>query len=203
MRCKRLFDYALAGTALVAATPLFLLFGALIKLEDGGPVFFVQDRVGKKGKLFPCLKFRTMILNAEAQMLHWRETNAPEWQEYTTSNNKLVRDPRVTRVGQVLRRTSLDELPQLLNVLLGHMSVVGPRPLLEDELEQYGAARVEKYGQMLPGITGLWQVSGRSNTSFEMRAEFDMQYWANRSLWQDLAILARTVKVVLGKDGAY
>jgi Undecaprenyl-phosphate galactose phosphotransferase WbaP len=198
---KRLLDLAGAATLLVLLSPLMLTVAWLIKREDGGPVFFVQRRIGRRGQPFPFIKFRSMVLDADAALERWKRENPELYQQYVASNFKLRDDPRITRVGRWIRRTSVDELPQLINVLRGDMSLVGPRPLLPRELPDYGPA-IATYGLARPGITGLWQVSGRSNTTFADRIAMDLWYVRNWSLWYDIVILMRTVRVVLKQDGA-
>lgn len=198
---KRVFDLLAAGILLILLSPLFTVIAWHIRKEDGGPVFFIQERLGRHGAAFPCIKFRSMVLDAEDRLRDYLAQNPSIKAEYER-NYKLREDPRVTQIGQLLRRTSMDELPQLLNVLRGEMSLVGPRPLLERERARYGDGII-LYGKVHPGITGLWQTSGRSETTFEERAALDAWYIKNWSIWYDLVILLRTVKVVLGKGGAY
>ncbi|MEG6568011.1 sugar transferase [Thermoanaerobacterium saccharolyticum] len=198
---KRLIDFVLSFIAIIILSPLFIILAVLIKIDSKGPVFFVQDRIGLNGKLFKAYKFRTMILNAEEILLKWLEENPDIRDEYLI-NHKLKDDPRITRVGKFLRKTSLDELPQLFNVLKGDMSLVGPRPYLVRELND-----VSSYAKYLwrvpPGITGLWQISGRNDVDFEGRLKMDMQYISNWNIWLDLNILFKTIPAVLKKDGAY
>ncbi|WP_414041341.1 undecaprenyl-phosphate galactose phosphotransferase WbaP [Acidithiobacillus sp. M4-SHS-6] len=198
---KRIFDLFSATIITILASPLLLVLAWKIKSEDGGKVFFIQERIGHNGKPFPCFKFRSMVHDAEDRLKEYLKNNPTIAAEYAR-NFKLRNDPRVTRVGRFLRRTSLDELPQLFNVLLGQMSLVGPRPLLAREIERYGEG-IHLYIQVRPGITGLWQVSGRSETTFTDRADLDAWYVKNWTLWYDIVILLRTVKVVLARDGAY
>jgi len=184
---KRFVDLAIAIPALIVLLPLLVLLGLLVKIQDGGPMFFVQPRVGRRGLLFPCLKFRTMVVHAEDYMqtvLHEDPEAAREWRE----KQKLSNDPRVTPVGRVLRMTSADELPQLINVLRGDMSIVGPRPILPQQSEEYGSA-LTRYCTARPGITGLWQVSGRSESSFRRRPELDQIYLDAWSPLTDLVLL--------------
>lgn len=185
---------------LLALSPLMLLVIWLIWRRDGLPVFFAHYRVGRDGKLFRCLKFRTMARDAErmlAELLRNDPAARAEWQR----DQKLTNDPRITPVGHFLRRTSLDELPQLFNVLRGEMSLVGPRPITVAELTRYGRVRWH-YLSVRPGMTGLWQVSGRNNTSYEERVELDRDYVERHSLWLDLRILVKTINVVVARDGA-
>lgn len=197
---KRFFDLLLSAALLLLLAPLLFLLALAVKVQDGGPALFTQQRVGYRGRMFGCLKFRSMVVDAEARMqslLCADPEAAREWAE----KQKLTRDPRVTPVGMVLRATSADELPQLINVLLGEMSIVGPRPMLEDQIDQYGPA-IARYCAARPGITGLWQVSGRSETTFRRRAELDQVYLRNWNLLTDLVLLTRTVGVVARKRGA-
>jgi undecaprenyl-phosphate galactose phosphotransferase len=197
---KRSFD--LAGSILLLAllSPAILLIAAAIKLEDGGPLLYRHQRVGRDGK-FDCYKFRTMRVDAPAQLseLLTRDPDArAEWE----SDFKLRNDPRITRVGRFLRRNSLDELPQLLNVIKGEMSLVGPRPIVADEMSRYGDELLS-YKRVRPGITGLWQISGRNDVSYRRRIALDVWYIRNWSLWYDVVILLKTLVVVFRGRGAY
>lgn len=194
-QAKRLFDIILAIILLVIATPLLLLVALWIRLDDGGPIFFHQIRIGRDGRPFPCFKLRTMVVDAEARLA---EMQAREGHVLFKDAN----DPRITRPGRLLRRLSIDELPQLLNVLRGEMSLVGPRPPLPTEVEQYETDMLRRLN-VRPGITGLWQVSGRSDLSWEDTVRLDLYYVDNWSLIQDLLILARTVSAVFSSRGAY
>ena len=198
---KRALDIALSSTALLFLSPLFIAVGLAIKLTSRGPIFFGHHRNGRTGSSFKALKFRTMVPEAAralAEHLASHPEECFEWQR----NQKLKSDPRVTRVGKWLRRFSLDELPQLVNVLRGDMSLVGPRPIVESEVVKYGSG-YDLYTRVRPGITGLWQVSGRNNTTYDARVAFDEYYVRNWSIWIDAYILIRTVKVVLTAEGAY
>jgi Undecaprenyl-phosphate galactose phosphotransferase WbaP len=199
---KRIFDITVASLLLVILMPLMLYVGWRIWREDGGPVIFHQPRQGKGQREFGFLKFRSMVRDADEVLCRWRETNSPEWQEYYANNFKLKNDPRVLSVGSWIRATSIDELPQLINVLRGEMSLVGPRPLLTRELPEYGES-IHLYRQARPGLTGLWQISGRSNTTFSDRANLDEWYVQNWSLWYDIAIMFKTIDVVFNKSGAH
>jgi exopolysaccharide biosynthesis polyprenyl glycosylphosphotransferase len=194
---KRGFDIALSSLALVVSIPLLLLAAVLIKLTSPGPVLFRQERVGRRGRRIHVLKLRTMVADAEARLgeLHLlNEADGPLF--------KIRHDPRVTRVGRALRKLSLDELPQLVNVLKGEMSLVGPRPALPSEVTQWGPELFDRL-RVQPGITGMWQVRGRSDSSFSQYQRWDLYYVDNWSMMHDLAILLRTVPVVLGSKGAY
>jgi len=199
---QEIFNYFLAILLLPLLLPILIVLALLIKKESPGPIFFTHNRVGKKGKIIPTLKFRSMYEDADKrlQKLLSEDINIKkEWE----INFKLKNDPRVTRVGKFLRKTSLDELPQIFNVLKGEMSFVGPRPVVQEELDMYYRENVEYYFMVKPGITGLWQVSGRSDTDYDFRVETDKWYVRNWSLWLDIVILIKTVKVVIFRDGAY
>ena len=196
---KRLIDVIGSLALLVLFSPLFLVVALMVSL-DGGPVFYRHKRIGRDGKPFGCLKFRTMILGAEAclnEYLSYHPEQRREWEQ----DQKLAFDPRVTAISNVLRRLSLDELPQLVNVLVGEMSLVGPRPVTEGELKHYGAA-ASAYLAVRPGLTGPWQASGRNDVSYATRVAMDEAYVRNFSLWNDIVILLRTPGVVLSKKGA-
>lgn len=191
----------LVGLALLLLfSPLMLSIALLIWRRDGAPIFFGHYRVGASGKLFRCLKFRSMYINSE-QMLNDLLRTDPRARIEWERDQKLSVDPRITPIGHFLRRTSLDELPQLINVVRGEMALVGPRPITVPELSRYGQVRWH-YLSVLPGMTGLWQVSGRNNTSYEERVELDRHYVENRNVWLDLSILAKTARVVVLREGA-
>lgn len=197
---KRLMDILLASLGLVMASPIALLLWLLIR-RDGGSAFYGAPRVGREGELFRCWKFRSMHMDADERLQEVLANNpkmAKEYERYC----KITDDPRVTRVGKFIRATSLDEIPQLFNVLVGDMSLVGPRPMLEKEIEKYGRD-FYLYKMVRPGVTGLWQVSGRSDASFDRRARFDSWYIRHWSLWHDVVIILRTIKVVLLRSGAH
>ncbi len=199
---KRTFDITVASLMLTLLAPLMLYVAWRIWREDGGPAIFRQPRLAKNNGEFPFLKFRSMVKDADNILARWREENSPEWQEYYGNNFKLKNDPRVLHVGEWIRATSIDELPQLINVIRGEMSLVGPRPLLAREINEYGQT-INLYRQSRPGLTGLWQISGRSSTKFADRASLDAWYVQNWSLWYDIAILFKTVDVVFNRRGAY
>jgi undecaprenyl-phosphate galactose phosphotransferase len=197
---KRMFDLVVSLTVLLVGLPV-LLWIALRVSASGRPVFYGHTRVGRHNKPFPCYKFRTMEINADqllADLLARDPEARAEWQK----DFKLKNDPRVTPIGQFLRKTSLDELPQLWNVIKGEMSLVGPRPVVDAELARYGN-QVEYYLEANPGITGLWQISGRNDISYDERVYLDAWYVKNWSLFSDIVILFKTVKVIFKKDGAY
>jgi len=185
---------------LMLLAPLMLVIAVLIARRDGMPILFGHYRVGQRGQLFRCFKFRSMFRDSE-QMLADLLRNDPRARAEWARDQKLANDPRITPIGQVLRRTSLDELPQLLNVLRGEMCLVGPRPITVGELTRYGRVRWD-YLSVRPGLTGLWQVSGRNNTSYDERVALDRHYVEQRSLWLDIGILLRTVRVVALREGA-
>jgi exopolysaccharide biosynthesis polyprenyl glycosylphosphotransferase len=194
---KRALDVVVASVLIVALAPLLLVVALVIRLTSPGPVFFAQERVGLNKRRFRMLKFRTMVQDAERKMKeleHLNEASGPVF--------KIRNDPRVTRVGAVLRRTSIDELPQLINVLKGDLSLVGPRPLPVRDYEGFDKDNHRRRFSVRPGITCLWQIGGRSNVSFERWMELDMEYIDNWSLWLDLKILFKTIPVVLRGTGA-
>ena len=193
-------NQAVALLLLVLLSPVMAVVTFFIWKRDGAPVLFAHYRVGRNGKLFRCMKFRSMLRNSEqvlADLLRNDEQARAEW----ARDQKLTNDPRITPIGHFLRRSSLDELPQLLNVLRGEMSLVGPRPITVAELTRYGSVRWH-YLSVRPGITGLWQVSGRNNTSYEERVALDRRYVEQRSVLGDVAILFKTVRVVVLREGA-
>jgi exopolysaccharide production protein ExoY len=199
-RRSRVIDVSLAATALIILLPVLLLIALIIWLHDRGPPVFAHIRIGKGGKTFPCLKFRTMVMDAEQRLsdiLRSDPNAAEEWQR----DQKLRIDPRITPIGNFLRKTSLDEVPQLFNVLIGQMSLVGPRPIVENEIPRYGRY-FKHYCRVRPGITGLWQVSGRNDVSYRRRVVMDTVYCRTKSMTLDLSILTLTVPAVLRRRGA-
>ena len=196
---KLAFDLAMASFILLVCSPMFLVAGALIR-RDGGAVFFGHKRVGSGASAFSCLKFRTMVSNS-ADVLQALLEHDPAARAEWDDTQKLTKDPRVTRIGKLLRATSLDELPQLINILRRDMSLVGPRPIVEQEVARYGE-NIVYYYETKPGLTGLWQVSGRSDTSYVQRVQLDCWYVRNWSMWHDIAILAKTIPAVLLRKGA-
>jgi exopolysaccharide production protein ExoY len=197
----RALDIVLAGSILVFLAPLMLLIALLIWMEDGGWPLFGHRRIGRGGVSFACLKFRSMVPDAEAR-LERLLASSPEARLEWQTDHKLREDPRITRLGGFLRRSSLDELPQLINVLRGEMGIVGPRPIVESEVRRYGHA-FKHYCAVRPGITGLWQVSGRNNLSYRRRVALDRLYVRSRSLNRDIAIMAMTLPAVLTRNGSY
>ncbi len=198
---KRAFDLFLSALLMPFLIPLFLIIILAIRLETQGPAIYTHDRIGRNGKRFRCYKFRTMHMDAEKRLTELLNSN-DELREEWERNWKLKDDPRVTRIGKLLRRTSLDELPQIWNIIKGDMSLIGPRPYLPGEIKEIG----ENYSiisSIKPGITGLWQVSGRSNTTYDYRIKLDTWYVMNWSLWLDLVIVFKTIRVVLKMEGAY
>ena len=196
---KLSFDWIVAAVALLFLSPLLIAIAVYVK-SDGGPVLYAHTRIGRGGRHFHCLKFRTMVVGAEHRLRALLEADAAAAAEWEATQ-KLTADPRVTHIGALLRRTSLDELPQLLNVLLGDMSLVGPRPIVEAEQARYADA-IDTYRAVRPGVTGLWQVSGRSETSYARRVQLDVAYVNNWWLGEDLSILLRTIPAVLSRRGA-
>ena len=201
LRAKRLLDLTATVLGGVLILPLVLIICALVRLESSGPVFYKAQRLGQNGRLFPCIKFRTMVPDAEDLLRRLLVENAEARREYARYH-KLRDDPRVTRMGRLLRKTSLDELPQLWNVLRGEMSLVGPRPYLPRESGDIGVTQSEIL-RVPPGITGPWQVSGRNDTAFSERVRMDAKYVQNWSVWLDVILLARTVRVLLFDRAAY
>lgn len=191
---KRVLDLAVAGLALIPALILMLVATIMIKMSMEGPVLFKHKRVGFNGKPFFCYKLRTMVCDGDRVLAEYLRDH-PEAEREWRESRKLKRDPRVTFVGEMLRKSSIDELPQLFNVIRGDMSCVGPRPIVTDELSHYGSAAA-LYMRMRPGMTGLWQTSGRSNADYKKRVALDIDYGLNWSLQRDLLILVRTVIVI-------
>lgn len=197
---KRLFDIIGSLAIIIILSPALVYISRKVK-KDGGPAIYAHERIGKGGHSFKCLKFRTMVINSKEVLAELLDKDPLARQEWDATF-KLKNDPRITKIGAFLRRTSLDELPQLFNVLKGEMSLVGPRPIITAELERYNE-EVDYYLLSKPGMTGLWQVSGRSDVDYETRVYLDAWYVKNWSMWNDIAILFKTVGVVLKKDGAY
>lgn len=200
-KIKRVFDVLFALVLALVALPFAVAIALAIVLETRGPIFFGHMRVGRAHRRFRLWKFRSMVVNAEVVFRKHLDAHPDQWAEWL-STHKLKNDPRVTRVGRLLRRSSLDELPQLWNVLRGDMSLIGPRPIVEEEIPKYGPV-FSLYTQVSPGLTGLWQVSGRNDTTYRQRTALDQEYILHWSLWKDLVVLLRTVRVVILGHGAY
>jgi exopolysaccharide production protein ExoY len=198
---KRTSDILMALIALVVLFPLILLVCLAVKLQDGGPALFAHRRVGQRGRSFSCLKVRTMFVDSDERLRAILEASPVARAEWAR-DHKLRNDPRVTPVGRFLRRTSLDELPQLLNILAGDMSVVGPRPIVDSEVGRYGHY-ISEYCGVKPGLTGLWQVSGRNDINYRKRVALDVVYCRGRSFGMDLKIIVMTVPALLSGRGCY
>lgn len=194
---KRIMDIVLSTIGLIVLIPIFAIIALAIKIESKGPVFFKHTRIGKEGKIIKMYKFRTMVENAEDLIKEFTPEQMKEYKE----NYKLTDDPRITKTGEFLRKTSLDELPQLVNIIKGELSIIGPRPVVQDELEKYGE-NTEKFLSVTPGLTGYWAANGRSNTSYEERMEMELYYVDNISMKLDIKIFFRTILSVLKKEGA-
>ncbi|MDQ0995394.1 exopolysaccharide production protein ExoY [Phyllobacterium ifriqiyense] len=198
---KRLFDIVAGVTGLFLLAPLFVMLALLVKTGDGGPIFYGHTRIGRGGKPFRCLKFRTMRVDAQIVLETYLAGNPAASAEWY-ANRKLQCDPRVTHVGAVMRKLSLDELPQLINILAGQMSIVGPRPIVLEELEYYGTCAAF-YLRSRPGLTGAWQVSGRNDVSYDKRVALDRCYVENWSFAGDIAIIIKTIPAVCTAKGSY
>ena len=197
----RAFNIILSLAVLIFAAPLMVCIAAVIWLQDGGPVFYGHVRIGQGGRRFHCLKFRSMVMNAEQALQSVLETDPVALAEWV-KDHKLRNDPRITPIGHFLRRLSLDELPQLINVLRGDMELVGPRPIVESEIEKYGRY-FQAYCSVRPGITGLWQISGRNDVTYRQRVALDVIYTQQKTPMMDLYILAATIPAVLMSKGSY
>ncbi len=197
----RALDVFIAVLVILFTLPLLAAIALAIRAQDGGPALFAQERVGRNGRRFRCLKFRSMVLNAEARLTEVLKSDAAARAEWGR-DHKLRNDPRITGIGDFLRRSSLDELPQLFNVLRGDMSIVGPRPIVMAEIPRYGR-HFEYYCAVRPGITGLWQVSGRNDISYRRRVAMDTVYARHKSLGWDLKLLILTIPAVLFANGSY
>lgn len=194
---KRIMDILLAGIGTILAAPFILLIILAIKLDSKGPAFYIHHRIGKNGKPLRLYKFRSMYQNADEMFLRFTPEQKAEWEQ----NFKLREDPRITRVGKFLRRTSLDELPQLLNILQGNLSVVGPRPVVDEELEKYGTNKT-RFLSVTPGLTGYWQAFTRSDGTYEDRMAMELYYVDHANFWWDVKIILATVVSVLKGRGA-
>ena len=200
-KLKRVLDIIVATVGIAVLWPLMLMVALAIRWTDPGPAIFGHERIGLNGRRFKCLKFRSMIINSEAALRDLLERDAAAAAEWAQSQ-KLKNDPRITKLGKILRETSLDELPQLWNVLKGDMSIVGPRPIVSAEVRRYGGY-FKAYASTKPGITGLWQVTGRSDCSYDERVSLDVAYVQNWSILRDVWIIARTIVVVFARKGSY
>lgn len=197
IKIKRVIDVISASVALILLSPLFAIIAIAIKIDSKGPVFFAHKRIGKNGKIIKLYKFRSMVINAEELIKSFTPEQMREYKE----NYKLTNDPRITKVGKFLRKTSLDELPQLINIINGDLSIIGPRPVVADELEKYGVNK-DKFLSVTPGLTGYWAANGRSNTTYEQRMEMELYYIDNLSLKMDIKVFFKTILSVLKKEGA-
>lgn len=199
---KRFFDIIFSLLVLAFFAPLFMALALIIRYFSEGPVIYAHERIGRCGKPFKCLKFRSMYPDAERRLAELFSTH-PELREEWNQNHKLKNDPRITPIGHFLRKSSLDEMPQFLNVLVGDLSVVGPRPLVKAEVLHKLKGKAPRILSVRPGITGLWQVSGRSNMSYDERIRLDEQYIDTQSFWLDLWLILKTIPAVLFRKGAY
>ena len=194
---KRILNLLCSFVGVIVLSPFFLIISLFIKVSSKGPVFFVHERVGLNGKKFKLIKFRTMVNNAEEMIASFSPEQKKEWEE----NYKLKDDPRITKIGKFLRRTSLDELPQLINILKGDMSIVGPRPVVDEELNWYGDKK-DKLLSVKPGLTGWWAVNGRSNVPYPERCDLELYYVDHISFALDAKIILKTLGAIIKKDGA-
>ena len=194
---KRILSILCSVISIIVLSPLFIIISLAVKISSKGSVFFIHERIGFQGKKFKLIKFRTMVDNAEDMIAAFTPEQKKEWEE----NFKLKDDPRITKIGKFLRKTSLDELPQLINILKGDMSFVGPRPIVEDELSWYGDNK-EKLLSVKPGLTGWWAVNGRSDVPYPERCDFELYYVDRVSFGFDLLILVKTLGAIVRKDGA-
>ena len=194
---KRILNLLCSFVGVIVLSPFFLIISLLIKVTSKGPVFFVHERVGLNGKKFKLIKFRTMVNNAEEMIASFSPEQKKEWEE----NYKLKDDPRITKIGKFLRRTSLDELPQLITILKGDMSIVGPRPVVDEELNWYGDKK-DKLLSVKPGLTGWWAVNGRSNVPYPERCDLELYYVDHISFALDVKIILKTLGAIIKKDGA-
>ena len=200
---KRLFDIVFSLSVLVLCAPIYLVLAVAIACTSSGSIFYIQERVGRHHRHFGCIKFRTMIPDAD-RLLHEMMAASEDVRQEFSENFKLKEDPRITRIGKFLRTTNLDEFPQFINVLKGEMSVVGPRPLVPEEIERYGT-QIDRVLTIRPGITGLWQVSGRNDIPYAQRIRIDVSYVKRRNFWLDLRIVFKTIllTVIPKNNGAY
>lgn len=200
MKSKRFFDFIGSITIMLILSPILLAIGILIR-KDGGKSIYKHERIGYNGKPFQCYKFRSMVNNSK-EVLEKLLAEDPEARAEWEKDFKLKNDPRITSIGRFIRRTSLDELPQLYNVLKGEMSLVGPRPIIEEELKRYGSSQ-DKYLSARPGMTGLWQVSGRNDTTYQERVNMDSTYVENWKIWKDFVLIFKTAGIIFSRKGAY
>jgi lipopolysaccharide/colanic/teichoic acid biosynthesis glycosyltransferase len=194
---KRLLDIVLSFIGMILLLPIIIIISIIVKCDSKGPIFFRHKRIGQNGKIIYIYKFRTMCQNAEEMIKKFTPEQMKEFKTYY----KLEKDPRITKVGDFLRKSSLDELPQMLNIFRGDLSIVGPRPIVPKELEKYGEDK-EKFLSTKPGLTGYWQANGRSNTTYEERIKMELYYIDNQSLWLDIKIFFKTFGSVIKKEGA-
>lgn len=194
---KRCFDFIVSLLLSIITFPFFLIIAIVIKIDSKGPIFFIHNRVGKDGKRLPLLKFRTMVDGAEDMIKDFTSEQKKEWED----NYKLEHDPRITKIGKFLRKTSIDELPQLYNIIIGQLSFVGPRPVTEEEIEKYGENKA-KVLSVIPGLTGWWACNGRSNIDYEKRMQLELYYVEHASILFDLKIMLKTIGVVIAHEGA-
>ena len=197
IKIKKVIDYILSAIALIVLSPIYLIIAIAVKIDSPGPVFFLHTRIGKDGKIIKIYKYRTMVTNAEELIKQFTPEQMKEFKE----NFKLENDPRITKVGKFLRKTSLDELPQLMNILKGELALIGPRPVVKSELEKYGE-NAGKFLSVTPGLTGNWAASGRSNTTYEERMKMELWYVDNISFITDVKIFFKTIIAVIKKEGA-
>lgn len=197
MTVKRTTDVTLSSLALIVLMPLILCIGLIIKLDSKGSVFYKQKRIGKNGKYFMIYKFRTMVSDAGNLKKYFSEEQMKEYRE----NYKVKDDPRITKIGKILRKTSLDELPQLINIIKGDLAIIGPRPVVDNEIDKYGIYK-DKFLSVTPGLTGNWAANGRSCTSYEERIKLELEYVDNISLKMDMQVFFKTIITVLKKEGA-
>lgn len=197
-----MFDIVFSLCVLILASPIFLCIAIAIRLSSRGPIVYSQERIGRGGKPFPCYKFRTMYPDADQRLTALLNSD-PELQQEWNSTRKIKNDPRITPIGNVLRKMSLDELPQFWNVLKGDLSIVGPRPVVKEEITQYHGPKAAKILSVRPGITCIWQVSGRSDISYSTRIKMDEQYVDNQSMLLDLQLIVKTIPAMISSKGAY
>lgn len=194
---KRVMDVTIASIAMIVLSPIFAIIAIAVKMESEGPVFFKHTRIGKDGKIIKLYKFRSMVINAEELIKSFTPEQMKEYKE----NYKLTNDPRITKIGKFLRKTSLDELPQLINIIKGDLAIIGPRPVIAEELKKYGD-NIDKFLSVTPGLTGYWAANGRSNTTYEQRMQMELYYIDNMSLKMDIQVFFKTILSVVKKEGA-